>query len=118
MMKKDTSMWQAVVKLFTSSLPVAPFIRWGDKSFCLISLIEIKRDEIVLTIPSEMNVNVGDILRLARPFSSRRSRSEFRDRILVVTGKVQVRKIFPDSRVQINLLRGKIIDAICVERVE
>lgn len=111
-------MWQAIVKIFTSSLPVAPFIRWGDKSVCLISLIEIKRDEIVLTIPDEMNVSVGDILRIGRPFGSRRTRSEFRDRILVVTGKVQVRKIFPDSRVQVNLLRGKVIDAICAERVE
>jgi hypothetical protein len=111
-------MWREIVKSFASSLPVAPFIRWGDKSFCLISLIEIKRDEIVLTIPDEMNVNVGEVLRIGRPFGSGRTRSEFRDRILVMTGKVQVTKIFPDSRVQVILLRGKVIDAICVEKVE
>jgi len=111
-------MWRAIVKTFASSLPVAPFIRWGDKSFCLISLIEIKKDEIVLTIPDEMNVKVGEVLRMGRPFGSRRTRSEFRDRMLVMTGKVRVTKIFPDSRVQVNLLRGRVVDAICVERTE
>lgn len=111
-------MWRAIVKTFASSLPVAPFIRRGDKSFCLISLIEIKRDEIVLTIPDEMNMRVGEVLRIGRPFGSRRTCSEFRDRMLVMTGKVQVTKIFPDSRVQVNLLRGRVVDAICVERME
>jgi hypothetical protein len=113
--KRGRSMLQAIGKSFASSFPIVPIFRWGDKSFFTIPLIEMKRNEIILTLPRGMNLKVDDVLRLGRPVGSKQTHDEFQGRLLIITGKARVTKVLQDSRVHVELLRGAIIDAICAE---
>ena len=115
-MKKKNSAWDDIRDAFTFRCPVIPYFRWGNNSFVPITVIELKGKEIILTMPAKIDVQLHHILNVCRPLGSMRNHYNHMNRLLYVTGKVQVVKIFSEFRVQVVLVAGSVVDALCVER--